>query len=82
MVPGLYAGDILIVNLADRQPGDGEVFVLAYEGTVLVRRLVRDAGSWWLCSDNSEQRRFPRKQHSSDQCRIIGRVVYKFSKRI
>jgi phage repressor protein C with HTH and peptisase S24 domain len=82
MAPGLYAGDILIVNLADRQPGDGEVFVLAYEGTVLVRRLVRDAGSWWLCSDNSEQRRFPRKQHSSDQCRIIGRVVYKLSKRI
>jgi phage repressor protein C with HTH and peptisase S24 domain len=82
MQPGLYAGDILIVNLADRQPSDGKVFVLAYEGTVLTRRLMRDAGSWWLCSDSAEQRRFPRKQYSTDQCSIIGRVVYRLSERI
>ena len=82
MEPGLYAGDRLIVNLADRQPSDGEVFVLAYEGTVLIRRLMRDAGSWWLCADSSEQQRFPRKQYSTDQCSMIGRVVYKLSERI
>jgi len=82
MEPGLYAGDILIVNLADKQLGDGTVFVCAYEGMVLIRRLMRDAGSWWLCSDCSEQRRFPRKQYLSDQCNIIGRVVYKLSARI
>lgn len=82
MEPGLYAGDILVINLADRQPDDGKVFVLAYESTVLTRRLVRDAGSWWLCSDSSEQRRFPRKQYSTDQCAIIGRVVYRLSERI
>jgi phage repressor protein C with HTH and peptisase S24 domain len=82
MEPGLYAGDILIVNLADKQLGDGTVFVLAYEGTVLIRRLMRDAGSWWLCSDCSEQRLFPRKQYLTDQCSIIGRVVYRLSERI
>jgi phage repressor protein C with HTH and peptisase S24 domain len=82
MEPGLYAGDILVVNLADRQPSDGEVFVLAYEDTVLTRRLIRDAGGWWLCSDSSEQRRFPRKQYSADQCSVIGRVVYRLSERI
>lgn len=82
MEPALYAGDILIINLADRQPSDGNVFVLAYEGTVLARRLIRDAGSWWLCSDSPEQRRFPRKQYSNDQSSIIGRVVYRLSERI
>lgn len=82
MEPGLYAGDTLIVNLADKQLDDGTVFVLAYEGTVLIRRLMRDAGSWWLCSDCSDQRRFPRKQYSTDQCSIIGRVVYRLGERI
>lgn len=82
MEPGLYAGDILVVNLSDRQPSDGEVFVLNYEGTVLIRRLIRDAGSWWLYAGSAEQRRFPRKQYINSECRIIGRVVYRLSEEI
>lgn len=82
MEPGLYAGDILIVNLSDRQPYDGEVFVLAYEGTVLIRRLLRDAGRWWLCSDSAAQRRFPRKRYANSECSIIGRVIYRLSEKI
>lgn len=82
MEPGLYAGDILIINLSDSQPHDGEVFVLAYEGTVLIRRLLRDAGHWWLCSDSAAQRRFPRKRYASSDCIILGRVVYRLSEKI
>lgn len=82
MEPGLYAGDILVVNLSDRQPYDGEVFVLAYEGTILIRRLLRDAGRWWLCSDSAAQRRFPRKRYANSECSIIGRVVYRLSEKI
>nr|MBV0881041.1 helix-turn-helix domain-containing protein [Noviherbaspirillum sp. L7-7A] len=82
MEPGLYAGDILVVNLSDRQLHDGEVFVLAYEGTVLIRRLLRDAGRWWLCSDSAAQRRFPRKRYANSECSIIGRVVFKLSEKI
>jgi phage repressor protein C with HTH and peptisase S24 domain len=82
MEPGLYAEDILVVNLSDRQPHDGEVFVLAYEGTVLIRRLLRDAGRWWLCSDSAAQRRFPRKRYANSECSIIGRVVYRLSEKI
>jgi phage repressor protein C with HTH and peptisase S24 domain len=82
MEPSLYAGDILVVNLSDRQPRDGEVFVLAYEGTVLIRRLLRDAGRWWLCSDSAAQRRFPRKRYANSECSIIGRVVYRLSEKI
>ena len=82
MEPGLYAGDILVVNLSDRQAHDGGIFVLAYEGTVLIRRLLRDAGRWWLCSDSAEQRRFPRKRYANSECSIIGRVVYRLSEKI
>lgn len=82
MAPGLYDGDTLIVNLADITPSDGEVFLLSYEGMVLVRRLIRDVGKWWLSADNSDQRRFRRKHYSSVECKIIGRVVYRSSERL
>ena len=82
MAPSLYDGDTLIVNLADKKLGDGEVFVLNYEGTVLIRRLLRDAGHWWVCSDNADQRRFQRKKYASAACEIIGRIIYRLSERI
>lgn len=82
MAPGLYDGDTLVVNLADITPSDGEVFLLSDEGLVLVRRLIRDAGKWWLSADNSDQRRFRRKHYSRVECKIIGRVVYRSSERL
>jgi phage repressor protein C with HTH and peptisase S24 domain len=82
MVPALYGGDTLIVNLADRQPSDGDVFVISYEGEGLVKRLMRDVGAWWLCADSSDQRRYQRKQYSSLECSLIGRVVYKLSENV
>ena len=82
MEPSLYDGDTLIANLADKKPSDGEVFVLNYEGTLLVRRLLRDARHWWLSSDSAHQRRFRRKQYVAADCEIIGRVVYRLTERI
>ena len=82
MAPALYAGDTVVVNLADTQPRDGEVFVVNYEGTVLIRRLVRNAHAWWLCADSADQRRFRRKQYTGAQCAIVGRLVYKLSEKI
>lgn len=82
MAPALYAGDTFVVNLADTRPRDGEVFVVSYEGAVLVRRLVRDARAWWLCADSTDQRRFRRKQYNGAQCAIVGRLVYRMSERI
>jgi phage repressor protein C with HTH and peptisase S24 domain len=82
MVPGLYPGDTVVVNLADAKPHDGEVFAVNYDGTVLIRRLARDAKTWWLCSDSTDQARFRRKQYTGAYCTIIGRVVYKLSEKI
>ena len=82
MEPGLYAGDTVIVNTADIEPHDGDVYILRYEGETVVKRLQRDAGKWWLSSDNPDQRKFPRKECLDDICEIIGKVVYKQSERI
>ena len=82
MEPGLYDGDTVIVNMADIEPIDGKVFVVNYEGEIVIKRLIRDAGLWWLSSDNPDQRKYPRKECSKHLCSIIGRVVHKQSEQI
>ncbi len=81
MVPNLYPGDLIVANSAQTEPKDGIAFVVAYEGEVVVKRLIRDAGQWWLSSDNQDQRRYPRKVCNSDT-QIIGEVVYRQTERI
>ena len=81
MVPNLYPGDLIVTNSAQTEPKDGIAFVVAYEGEVVVKRLIRDAGQWWLSSDNQDQRRYPRKVCNGDT-QIIGEVVYRQTERI
>ena len=81
MEPGLYDGDTVVVNTAQTTPRDGAVFAVNYEGELVIKRLVRDAGQWWLCSDNPDQRRYPRKL-ADEHCAIIGEIVHKQSERI
>ena len=82
MEPRLYRGDLVVVNTADKTPADGQVFAINYEGEAVVKRLTRDAGHWWLTSDNPDQRRFPRKLCDGISCILIGRVVLKKSENI
>lgn len=82
MEPNLHGGDIVVINTADTTPRDGDVFAVNYEGEDVVKRLVRDAGTWWLLSDNSDQRRFGRKECAGDMCLLIGKVIHKQSERI
>jgi phage repressor protein C with HTH and peptisase S24 domain len=82
MQSGLYHGDTVVINTADTQPSDGDVFAINYEGEMLIKRMVRDAGVWWLSSDNPDQRKYPRKECASDMCLIIGKIVHKQSERI
>lgn len=82
MEPSLYEGDLVIVNTADAQPQDGIVFAVNYEGEPVVKRLSRDAGQWWLTSDNPDQRKYHRKVCRGSDCIVIGRVVRKESDHI
>ena len=82
MEPSLYAGDIVVINTLDTQPVDGAVYAFNYEGEAVVKRLARDAGQWWLTSDNPDQRTYHRKLCQGGECLVIGRVVRKESDRI
>jgi phage repressor protein C with HTH and peptisase S24 domain len=82
MEPRLNDGDTVIINTADAKPVDGDVFAINYEGELLIKRLVRDDGDWWLSSDNSDAIKYPRKRCAGDICLIIGRIVHKQSERI
>ena len=81
MEPGIHAGDLVVVNTDDTKPVDGGVFLVNYEGEVIVKRLKRDAGRWWLASDNPDRSRYPDKA-LDDNAFIIGRVVYKQSEHL
>ena len=74
-------GDTVVVNTEDNQPFDGAVFAVNYEGELVIKRLVRDAGQWWLSSDNPNQAAYPRKICDAGSV-ILGRIVHKQSERI
>ena len=82
MEPALYEGDTIVVNTHDTKLVDGAVYVVNYEGEAVVKRMIRDAGQWWLASDNADQRKFHRKLCKGAECIVIGRVVRKESTHI
>lgn len=82
MEPALYEGDVIVVNTRDVKPVDGAVYVVNYEGEAVVKRLIRDAGQWWLSSDNADQRKYHRKLCKGAECILIGRVIRKESTHI
>lgn len=82
MEPSLYDGDVIVVNTGDKKLIDGSVYAVNYEGEVVVKRMVRDAGMWWLTSDNLDQRKYHRKSCKGAECIIIGKVVRKESTHI
>lgn len=81
MEPTFYEGDLVVINTADTQPVAGAVYAVNYEGEPSIKRLARDAGRWWLVSDNIDQRRYYRQSFQSDTSQIIGRVVRKETER-
>jgi len=81
MEPGLYDGDTVVVNTAQTEPIDGTVFAVNYEGELVIKRLVRDEGKWWLSSDNPDKRLYPRKA-CHEGVFLLGEIVHKQSERI
>ena len=82
METGLHDGDTVVVNTADKQLVSGSVYVINYEGEAVVKRMVRDAGQWWLTSDNADQKKYHRQLCKGAECIVIGKVVRKESTHI
>lgn len=81
MEPGLYHDDTVVVNTAQSEPKDGAVFAVNYEGELVIKRLMRDDGKWWLSSDNPDKTRYPRKV-CHEGVVLVGEIVHKQSERI
>ena len=80
MSPYLEHGDIVLVNMDDTAVKDGQVYVVALDGELLVKRLFKQIdGGVELRSDNPSPRYVPR--HVSGEqlelLRILGRVVWR-----
>lgn len=76
MEPNMYEGDIVIIDLDATRPIDGVPFAANYEGEAVIKRLRRDAGEWWLSSDNPDKSRYRDKKCTEDVT-IIGQVIYR-----
>lgn len=79
MSPSLHDGSVVIINTADVKPVDGVVYAVNYEGEAVIKRLTRDAGDWWLTSDNPDQRKYHRKVCRGAECIVVGRAVRAYS---
>lgn len=78
MEPSLYESDLVVINASDNTPVDGDVFAVNYEGQAVIKRLRRDAGEWWLDSDNPRHK----PKRCDEHAILIGRVVYRQTERI
>lgn len=50
MEPKMHDGDLVIVNTESSIPRDGRVFAVNYEGEMVIKRMKRDAGQWFITS--------------------------------
>lgn len=74
----LFKGDSVVYCTDLNAPLDGRVFLVNYDGDILIRRLLRDDGHWWLTSDNPDKVRYPNKK-LTDQTKLIGQIIHKQS---
>lgn len=82
MCPGLCDGDVVLVDTSKQTPIDGKVFAVNYEGEMVIKRMMRDQGQWWLTSDNPNKTLYPNKLCAGEMCIIIGQIVHKQSTNI
>lgn len=73
MESALFDGDFVLINMADREPSHGKVFSLVVEGQMVIKRLTKRSGAWWVCSDNPAYSKTDLPLESLEQ--IEGKVV-------
>lgn len=81
MEPLLFEGDVVVINTAQQEPKDGRVFAINFDGELIIKRLLRDCGQWWLSSDNPDKARYPTKRFTENTF-IIGEIVHRQSEHI
>lgn len=82
MAPRLHEGDVVVVNGGDTALQDGAVYLINYRGEAIIKRLALDLGRWFMTSDNSAGKRYPRLEFDQPDCILLGRVIVLASARI
>ena len=60
------------------EPKNDTIFAINFDGEPVIKRLTRDAGQWWLTSDNPDPQ-FYRRLCAEGECKIVGQAVLKHS---
>jgi phage repressor protein C with HTH and peptisase S24 domain len=77
MSPTINDGDLVMINMADRDVASGRVYALVGEDGLRVKRLIRRAdGVIEMRSDNPLQHIYPPEAILNDNVAVIGRVVW------
>lgn len=76
MSPSIHEGDVLVIDVSDREVKDGKVYIVRYAGSLIVKRLFKRINGLLLRSDDSTaspDETLPlSKQDAID---VVGRVV-------
>lgn len=75
MYPTIEHGELVLVNLREREPLDRKVFVLITEDGLRLKRLIRRSDNTWeIRSDNEDKRLYPTEPYVEGAVAIMGRV--------
>lgn len=74
----LFEGDWVLVYTGWTEPKNDKIFAVNFDGEPVIKRLSRDAGQWWLTSDNPDPQYY-RRQCRDGECIIVGEAVLKHS---
>jgi phage repressor protein C with HTH and peptisase S24 domain len=80
MESALFDGDFVLINLAQTTPRNGIVYQLAVDGQLLIKRLRKRDGAWWVTSDNPAYSKYDQPLENENQ--VLGQVVHKSSNNI
>jgi phage repressor protein C with HTH and peptisase S24 domain len=74
----LYDKDWVLTYRGWTEPKNDTIFAINYDGEPVIKRLTRDAGQWWLTSDNPDPQYY-RRLCSEGECQIVGQALLKHS---
>lgn len=82
MSPTINEGEVLLIDHAQTEPRDGQVFAIECDNELLVKRLARHPAGGWICrSDNPDKTRYadwaPVAADQLGLLRLVGRVVWR-----
>lgn len=77
MQPTLVDNAVVLINMNDTSPRNGNIYAFVYEGALLIKRFFFDNGAWVARSDNANKNKYKDvKIDPTRQCQILGRALW------